>query len=121
MVTFGKCNGGGRRSSAREAVPLVAVFTTVTRSHRAVLVDISRTGARLSGDDLPELHEDLLLSVDRLRAFGTVAWSEGREFGIVFTEPLEDHDVQSLRRKAAIGLTPELKAALDDWTLGLAR
>ena len=39
MSVFGKRSGGGRRTAQRETAPAVAVFTTVTNSHGAVLVD----------------------------------------------------------------------------------
>ena len=121
MNRFGSCRGGGRRSAVRQAAPLMAVFTTVTQSHTAALVDVSRTGARLRGDRLPAKGEDMLLSIDSVRAFGSVAWSRGDQCGVAFDEPLGADELRLLRAKIAPGLPPEVKAALDDWTLGLAR
>jgi len=123
MNAFGKCNGGGRRSSARETAPLIAVFSTLARSHDAVLVDISQTGARLSGDDLPQLGEDFILTVEGVRAVGSVVWAVDGQCGVVFDGPLPATDVESVRRKVSrfAGLTPRMKAAFDDWTAGFAR
>jgi hypothetical protein len=86
-------------------------------------VNVSTTGARLRGSDLPQEGEELLLSVDSVRAFGTVVWSESGECGVAFDTPLAIEEAEALRYRAAktAGFTPELKAALDDWTLGLAR
>ena len=72
MSTFGKAQGGGRRSAPREGVPLIAIFTTITRSHRALVVDISATGVRLRGDELPQKGEALDINIEDVRAFGIV-------------------------------------------------
>ena len=123
MNAFGKRNGGGRRSAARTVAPLVALVTTVARSHSAVLVDLSRTGARIRGDDLPATGEDLMFVVEKVRAFAKVAWSREGECGIEFDGPLPPGDVQALRQAAArsAGIRPEVKAAMEDWMLGMAR
>jgi hypothetical protein len=123
MQKFGKRNGGGRRCAAREAAPMTAVFTTVTYSRSAVLVDMSCTGARLRSDFLPSKGEELMLSVEQLRIFGMTVWSERGECGVRFDLALAPLDVHDIRRRAreGAGLTPELKGALDDWTVGLAR
>ena len=63
-MTFGKQGGGGRRGAPREAAPLLAVYTTVTKSHEVVLVDVSSTGARLRGPNLPEAGDELFVSVE---------------------------------------------------------
>jgi hypothetical protein len=122
-MTFGKCNGGGRRRAHREFLPLIAVFTTRTRSHHAFLVDLSSTGARLRGDDVPEKGEDLMLSIEGVLTYGTVAWSRLGFCGIAFDSPLPLADIRLLEQKAskARGLPPEMTAAMDDWNLGLAR
>jgi len=123
MNVFGKRNGGGRRRAQRESAPAIGVFTTVTKSHAAVLVDISATGARLRTDDLPEFGEELMVNVESIRAFGCVAWVRGDQFGVAFDEVLNQADVHQLRCRLArsAGLPPEMSAAMDDWTTGLAR
>ena len=123
MAAFGKRKGGGRRAAARSASPLIAVFTTLQQTHTAELVDISATGARLRGDHLPETADELLLSIDKVRAFGTVVWSDAGECGIAFDSPLGPDDEECLRKivAEAHGLPPALKAALDTWMMGYAR
>jgi hypothetical protein len=121
MDCFGK-REGGRRSSARDKAALVAVFTTITRSYHATLVDVSATGARLSGIDLPLAGELVELRIADVRAFGVVRWAD--DFcGVVFDVPLGAGDVESLRTQIqrAGGLPPELRAAYEDWTVGFAR
>ena len=123
MSTFGKCKGGGRRSAARMAIPLIAVITTLKESHSAVLVDISATGAKVRGSDLPKGSEELFVTIEGIIEFGTVAWATDTERGIAFDEPLRSADVARLRQKVAKarGLPAELTAAFEDWAVGFAR
>jgi hypothetical protein len=101
----------------------VAVISTLTRTHSATLVDVSQTGVRLSGDDLPEEGEELFLGIEQIRTFGCVAWKRDGECGLAFDEPLPAAELQELRRKAGNGrgLSLEMRTALEDWNLGLAR
>ena len=120
---FGMRGGGGRRSVARETTPLTAVYTTVTKSMAAELVDVCSTGARLRCDYVPTKNEELLVSIGAIRVFGTVAWSRRNECGVSFESALTDEAVQQLRQKAQEGrsMTLEAKEAFDAWTLGMAR
>lgn len=123
MSKFGKSNGGGRRSAARMAVPLTAVITTLHESRSAILVDVSATGARLRGPNILRSDEELFLTVDGIVIFGTVAWAKNDECGVAFDSQLEASTEKRLRHKVvqAEGLPPELKAAFDDWSVGIAR
>jgi hypothetical protein len=123
MVAFGKSSGGGRRTGKREAAPLAAVLTTRSRTFRGILVDVSSTGARIRGDDLPKVEDEAVLGVEKIRAFGTIRWNDGHDCGIEFERDLLHHEVVDLRREVArgAGLPPELKQALDDWIIGVAR
>ena len=123
MVAFGKSRGGGRRSSERAAAPLLAVITTLTRCHSAVVVDVSTSGARLSGSDLPTMGEELVVNIDGVQAFGTVVWSDQGEAGIEFESPLSVEDESSLQQRVALtrGLPSEMKAAFESWVIGCAR
>lgn len=123
MSVFGKRNGGGRRRARREPAPTVAVFTTVSKSHGAILVDLSSTGARLRSPELPDQGEELMITVESIRAFGSVAWVRGDQFGVAFDTPINPMDVTVLKSKLlkAAGLPPEMSAAMEDWNTGLAR
>ena len=111
MSSFGKRKGGGRRSAARLSAPLIAVVTTFKESRSAILVDVSATGVKLSGRNLPGVSEDLFVTIDGTMTFGTVAWEDG------------DEREARLRDKVAHarGLSPEFRHAFEDWTQGLAR
>lgn len=123
MSVFGKRNGGGRRRARREAAPTIAVFTTVTKSHGAVLVDLSSTGARLTASELPDIGEELMLTIESIRAFGSVAWVRGAQFGVAFDDPVSALEVGQLRGKLlkSAGLPLPMSAAMDDWNTGMAR
>ena len=121
-MTFGKSAGGGRRAAPREAAPMLAVYTTVTRSHSALLVDVSGTGARLRAPQLPGEGDELVVTIATVKAFGSVAWVRDDQFAMAFDEPLNSEDLELLRDivRAGRGLTPDIKAAIDDWVLGRA-
>jgi hypothetical protein len=123
MTEFGKCNGGGRRSASRQAAPLTATITTLSKTYSALIVDISQTGIRMRGDHLPEQGEEGFVGFERIKTFGTVTWGKGGECGIAFDGPLPSSDLARLFRETARlrGLSPELRAAFEDWTLGVAR
>lgn len=122
-MTFGKSYGGGRRLAQREAVPVLVSFTRLTGTCSAVLVDVSRTGARLSGDNLPHEGEELVVTMDRLKTFARVAWSGGGQCGLTFDLPLPPEEIHRLKQNvaAAAGWAPELRAAYEDWRAGAAR
>ena len=123
MSTFGKSGGGGRRAAHRSSAPLIAVCTTVSSSHSALVVDVSSTGARLRTSNLPDIGQELVVAVEDVRAFGTVAWSEHGECGVEFDPPLtfEEERLLKLRVSAARGLPPEVTAAFDSWVAGCGR
>lgn len=102
---------------------MLAVYTTVTKSHEAVLVDVSSSGARLRGPVLPEADEELFVSVEHIRAFGKVVRVDEHEFAIEFDQPLPSDDLHTLRNKVkqGAGFSPEEKAAIDGWVLGVDR
>lgn len=125
MRAFGKSNGGGRRGAARGLAPLPAVFMTIGRSAKAAVIDISCTGVRLRGRDLPSRGEEMELKVEEVRVFGIVAWAEDGECGIAFDAPLMPFEVDRLRRKAGVPrlatLSVEDRIALESWLVGASR
>ena len=122
LPDFGRRKGGGRRSAARQAAPLIAVISTVGETHRATLVDVSCKGARLRGPALPAPGEHFIFRVASVHTFATVAWSREEECGARFETPLSVEDVDSLRREAGspslAALSPEDRLALDEWITG---
>lgn len=123
MSTFGKCEGGGRRSAARTPAPLIGLATTLNETRTAVVVDVSATGAQLRGTNLPLKHASLFINIEGVVTFGTVQWENGDDRGIVFDRPLAPTDEQFLHQKVreSRGLPPQFKAGLDEWSAGVAR
>lgn len=123
MVAFGKSSGGGRRGAVREAAPLTVHLNSLSTTYQAVLVDISATGARLSGRTLPPQGEELYFNVSGLRLFALVRWASGSEVGLQFYEPLLQAEVIAIRREVVKGggLQPAFRDAMEDWVLGVAR
>ena len=101
----------------------MVTLTTLHETRSAVLLDVSATGACVRGTDLPEAGAELFANLDGLVTFGTVVRVEGDERGISFDTSLDSSEETSLRRKisTASSLPPEIKAAYDDWMLGVAR
>jgi hypothetical protein len=101
------------------------VFSTIGKSASAAVVDISCTGVRLRGRDLPPAGELLELTIEALRMFGFVAWSGGSECGVAFDGQLAAFEVEGLRRRcgspALACLSPEERRALEEWILCVSR
>ena len=90
-----------------------------------VLLDVSRTGARIEGRDLPDVGKDIVLRSGNLDTFGIIAWAAANRRGIQFDEPLNAWDVAALaERSQAIessAMNAEEMRAAADWANGLAR
>jgi hypothetical protein len=125
MTAFGQSNGGGRRSAPRTSVPAAVTLSTLSQTQSVVLIDVSSTGARVRGGDLPPTGEYLEIKIDTVRAFGFVAWIRGNECGLSFDEPLEREELARVRMLgglvAGTNMTVEEKLALEDWIAGAAR
>jgi hypothetical protein len=122
LPQFGKSQGGGRRKSARSDAPLLVGLSTLTDDFRAAIVNLSHTGARFCGPELPNESEDLIIRANRVQAFGKVIWKQANECGVAFDSPLDDAIVAALREAAnlpsGLGLSAEEQAALEDWQRG---
>ena len=125
MRSFGQAGGGGRRIAARCQTPMLALLMTMTASRSAVVVDVSNTGVRLSGRDLPTEGDFMEMKIDRYATFGTVIWRCGMECGVSIDPELTDAQVSELRAKASkaaqSNLSVEERVALDEWTHGISR
>ena len=97
---FGRRTDGptGRRRALRERVNLAVSLYSIDQSRVAYLADLSQTGCRISGMGLPEVGQDILLSVAEVEFFGRVVWKEGASRGIQFDEPITDESLQDVRQ-----------------------
>jgi hypothetical protein len=101
------------------------MLRTSTSSIAAALTDISETGARIGGSRLPREGEDVDLTVEALKVFGTVVWRDGEECGLQFETPLMPFELAGLRRRAGLPdlrkFTVDERVALEQWLTSVSR
>ena len=85
MSAFGKKGDGprGRRWLRRKKVGIPASALFVGGSRSVLVEDLSMTGARLRGRDLP-LKGTILLKAGERSLFGEIAWEAGEHRGLQF-------------------------------------
>lgn len=124
-MAFGKKIGGGRRFAERLSVGLAATINSIEFTGRALVEDVSATGARLSSTNLPRIGQDVWIRVGATDVLATVVWKENDECGVVFDTPLNTGQLHLLRAKGEyarnIRLSPDENIAIEDWMSGLAR
>jgi len=115
----------GRRGEPRAYIQLPASVEALGGRNAVSLLDVSRTGARLEGADLPGVGKDVVLRCGAIDTFGTVVWNVSGRCGVHFDEPIGGQDLVALRGVAVAidrsGMTPEELQATADWANGLAR
>lgn len=97
MRSFGSSHARGRRSVPRAQAPLLAVLSTPLGQHRTTLIDISRTGARLGGDSLPEVGEQLTFEAADVQVGCDVVWREADLCAVEFETPIAAPEVLRLQ------------------------
>lgn len=91
----------GRRASPRVRLYIPAKVTLLHGTENCLLDDLSQAGARVTiAAKLPAVGAGVVLQATGLDVFGTVVWSQGARFGLVFEEPLPLHDVVNVRHVA---------------------
>jgi len=116
---------GGGRKSVREEMMIRAAMMTLTDTVNIDLLDLSRSGARVRGPDLPAPGQEVVLLLGRLEAFGSVIWRDEDQCGVHFDVALSEHAVavvESERGPSSLtALNGEAALAANDWQNGLAR
>jgi hypothetical protein len=124
-MSFGKRNGGGRRSAKRVTAPLPALLITMSDRHPALLFDISEVGAQLRARDAPKKGLEVFLQVGDVDVYAQVVWSKGDVCGLKFCDPIRGFDLHQLAFEAAgaagARISPAQKGGVDDWKNGVAR
>lgn len=94
----------GRRGSARLRLAVPARFVSVYSTQDCLLIDISRTGARLALGVPLAIGQSGFIELGRFEVFGTVVRLEPSRGGgvnaVVFDEPLPKAQVLEIRRFA---------------------
>jgi PilZ domain-containing protein len=115
----------GRRGEPRAYILLPASIEALGGRNFVNLLDVSCTGARLEGADLPALGKDIILRCGAIDTLGTVVWHVGGRCGVQFDEPIGRRELVVLRDVAEAaersGMTPDELQASADWSNGLAR
>ena len=89
-----------RRQNGREAVMLAGSAMAVTRSRSVVLSDISFSGARMDGRDLPRPGDDVLMVVGSVDTMATVMWRHADHCGVQFETPLCHARIAQMKQEA---------------------
>lgn len=91
MSSFGKRADSptDRRVSERQTVFVTGSAVTVRGSKSVLIENLSLTGAKLLGRDLPETGKQILVWTEGFDALGSVAWKAFGQGGVVFDAPLE--------------------------------
>jgi len=114
----------GRRSEPRAYLVLPASTEALSGHGEVTLLDVSRTGARLEGRNLPWGGKEVILKCGRIEAFGRVIWAASGRCGLDFDEQLGGRDLVALRALASqrdeSKMTYAERQAAADWASGLA-
>ena len=88
-------DGSGRRRSIRNRVLMVAKLATPSREIDVRLRDVSATGARVEGTDLPQPGETVVLKRGAFESFAQIVWVSGAVAGIAFEEAFDEAELIS--------------------------
>lgn len=88
----------GRRAAPRLRLSLPARFVSIEGTHKAIVLNISRTGAQIAILESLREGEGGFLQCGNLKAFAVATRSEFSLNALQFDEPLTHEDVLDLRR-----------------------
>src|SRR5688500_6400458 len=88
---------GGLRRAVREEIMVRAGMMTTTASVGVDLLDLSKSGARLRGDNLPDPGQEVIVLLGRLEAFGSIAWRDEDQCGVQFDVELSERAVSIVK------------------------
>ncbi|WP_285713264.1 PilZ domain-containing protein [Erythrobacter oryzae] len=94
----------GRRAAARLRLAIPARFVSVTATQGCILLDISRSGARIALESPAPTRKSGYIEIGRLELFGMVVRSErlgdGGINAVAFDDPISEAEVLAIRRFA---------------------
>ena len=85
-----------RRRDERERVLIPANLRREKGVTRAVLLNLSRTGAMMASVSPPEMDEKVRLLCEDLEAAGKIVWAKGYQFGIAFHQKIDEQQVAAI-------------------------
>jgi hypothetical protein len=86
-----------RRKSKRDELGIQVSLHSITQSRVVLLLDVSTTGARIRGNELPGVGKDVLLKIAGVELFGTVVRTSGRDSAMAFDRPIGPADLEKLQ------------------------
>ena len=89
-----------RRAAARRPIFVAGSAVTIHGSKSVVVEDVSTTGAKVRGRDLPAPGKQVLIWMEGLDVLGSVAWSRSGECGIRFDASLDAAALTCLEEQA---------------------
>lgn len=89
----------GERSVPRSETRRTARLAAGDKVYSLSLVDLSRTGARLSGNELPEEGREVVFRSHDVKAHARVVWLESEFCAIEFATPIAPVEVRRLNRQ----------------------
>lgn len=115
----------GRRALPRASILLSGSLDALDGRKWVELLEVSLTGARVRGRDLPGVGRDVVLTCGQVDAFGRIVWASSDRRGIAFDDPISTTQLIALRdasvSAARSGITPHERQAIADWLNGMAR
>lgn len=114
----------GRRGVARLRLGVPARLLLLSGTYSCALVDLSRSGARVSLSEPPRLGVEAVLQAAGFEAFGAVVWAANGEAGMHFDQPLGEADL--LRMRDFSDAFPErnaqqMRQSVQEWVNGTTR
>ena len=97
LRSFGLSQATGRRSVPRAEATVSAIISMSAGDYPAGLIDISRTGARLQGEYLPRVGQQVGFRAERVNVSAEVVWSDADTCAIEFDTPISISEVQRLK------------------------
>lgn len=118
----------GRRAAPRLRLAIPARFVSITATQNCIMLDISRSGARIALATPAPCRQSGYIAIGRLEVFGMVVRSErdgGRGGGgvnaVAFDEPISQAEVLEIRRFAELFEQRERQSLRDQvrrWVTG---
>lgn len=96
---------GGRRRAPRQRIAITATAVGLEGVQSVVVDEVSSTGAKLRGTNLPECGREMFIKVGDVDVFASVAWSSAEQCGISFDPPVDQHTVVRLRHEGRLAVT----------------
>jgi hypothetical protein len=89
-----------RRLAPRRRIFVAGSAVTIHGSKSVIVENLSTSGARIRGQDLPPVGRKVLIWIEGLDVLGTVSWAKNLECGIRFDVPLDPAALTCLEEQA---------------------